>query len=79
MTDKEGKDRISPIEKDAEGQFASKQAGGKSDGVMSAKPTVVTGSEDATANKWPPGKKDPPTDWDANFDIRDSEDDQNNR
>lgn len=59
------------IEKDAEGQFAGTQAGGDSDGVVSAKPTVVTGSQDATINKWPPGKKNPPKDWDVNFDIRD--------
>lgn len=59
------------IEKDAEGQFVGTQAGGDNDGVASAKPTVVTGSDDATVNKWPPGKKDPPKDWDPNFDIRD--------
>lgn len=59
------------IHKDAEGQYAGTQAGGDSDGVVSAKPTVITGSEDATVNKWPPGKKNPPKDWDANFDIRD--------
>lgn len=59
------------IHEDAEGQYAGTQAGGDSDGVVSAKPTVITGSEDATVNKWPPGKKNPPKDWDANFDIRD--------
>ncbi|MCL6705427.1 hypothetical protein M8R20_00295 [Pseudomonas sp. R2.Fl] len=58
------------IRKDAEGQFAGTQAGGNSNGVASAKPTVITGSEDATANKWPPGKKHPPKDWDVNYDIR---------
>lgn len=59
------------IHKDADGQFAGTQSGGDSDGVASAKPTVINGSEDATVNKWPPGEKDPPKDWDANFDIRD--------
>ncbi|QLF69329.1 hypothetical protein FE840_007130 [Peteryoungia desertarenae] len=83
MTNRDGRDAgnrdgLSRIEKDAKGQFAGTQHGGDSDGVMSAKPTVVTGSEDATANKWPPTKKDPPKDWDANFDIRDSDDDQRN-
>ena len=67
---------VKRVHKDAQGQFAGTQAGGDSDGVASAKPTVVTGSEDATVNKWPPGKKDPPKDWDANFDIRDQSSDQ---
>lgn len=55
------------IEKDARGQFARSQAGRKNDGVHSAKPVVVTGSEDATVHRTPPGaakKKD----WDLNFD-----------
>lgn len=71
MTDKPQDEDVDHIHKDAAGQFAGTQAGGDSDGVVSAKPTVITGSQDATANKWPPGKKDPPEDWDANFDIRD--------
>ena len=58
------------IEKDAQGQFVGTQHGGKSDGVVSAKPTVITGSEDATVNKWGLDKKDPPDDWDVNFDRR---------
>lgn len=32
-----------------------------------AKPTVITGSEDATANRTPPGKKHQ-KDWDVGFD-----------
>jgi hypothetical protein len=71
MRDDHHKTDKTQIHKDAEGQFAGTQAGGNSDGVVSAKPTVVTGSQDATVNKWPPGKKNPPKDWDANFDIRD--------
>ena len=47
------------------------QHGGDNDGVASAKPTVITGSEDATVNKWPPGKKNPPKDWDVNYDPAD--------
>ncbi|MCJ7995448.1 hypothetical protein J5N58_14785 [Rhizobium cremeum] len=54
--------------KEIEGQFAPAQAGGKNDGVASAKPTVITGSEDATVHKWPPGTKRPPKDWDINHD-----------
>lgn len=70
MTNDHQDEDLGRVHKDAKGQFAGTQAGGDSDGVVSAKPTVITGSEDATANKWPPGKKDPPKDWDANFDIR---------
>ncbi len=71
MVDEHRNDDTKRIHKDAEGQFAGTQAGGDNDGVASAKPTVVTGSEDATVNKWPPGKKHPPKDWDANFDVED--------
>lgn len=43
---------------DAKGQFAPSQADRKADGVHSAKPTVITGSDDATVhNKSPPSKK----------------------
>ena len=73
--DRRDKD-LNRIHKDAKGQFAGTQAGGESDGVVSAKPTVITGSEDATVNKWPPGKKDPPKDWDANFDVSDHSQDK---
>lgn len=44
-------------EADAKGQFAKSQADRKSSGVHSAKPTVVTGSEDATAHSHPPNKE----------------------
>lgn len=66
-----GDKQTSKIEKDAKGQFVGTQHGGKSDGVVSAKPTVITGSEDATTHKWSSDKKDRPDDWDANFDLRD--------
>jgi hypothetical protein len=42
---------------DAKGQFAPSQADPKSDGVHSAKPTVITGSEDATVHNKPPAPK----------------------
>ncbi|EJB01779.1 hypothetical protein Rleg9DRAFT_0525 [Rhizobium leguminosarum bv. trifolii WSM597] len=58
---------MSDVEKDAKGQYAKSVADRKSSGVHSAKPTVITGSEDATENKTPPGKK-PVKDWDINFD-----------
>ncbi|MBB5663015.1 hypothetical protein [Rhizobium leguminosarum] len=57
-------------EKDAAGQFAKSQADRKSTGVASAKPTVITGSEDATVHKNPPGMKKP-KDWDINYDPAD--------
>ncbi|MBY5570062.1 hypothetical protein HFO55_22890 [Rhizobium leguminosarum] len=58
-------------EKDAAGQFANSRADRKSSGVASAKPTVITGSEDATVNKNPPGKKKSEKDWDINYDPAD--------
>lgn len=42
------------VRKDAQGQFAGSQADRSASGVASAKPTVLTGSEDATAHKKPP-------------------------
>lgn len=74
MTAEPRDEEVERVHKDADGQFAGTQAGGDSDGVVSAKPTAITGSEDATANKWPPGKKNPPKDWDANYDIGDQSD-----
>ncbi len=66
---------MSEIERDAKGQFAKSVADRKSTGVHSAKPTVITGSEDATGHKTPPGKK-PVKDWDINFDPADENDRQ---
>jgi len=54
-------------EKDAKGQYAGSQADRKADGVHSAKPTVITGSEDATVHRTPPGKK-PEKDFSINYD-----------
>ena len=45
------------VEADAAGQFAKSQADRKASGVASAKPTVITGSEDATKHKLPPEPK----------------------
>ncbi|WP_064682536.1 hypothetical protein [Rhizobium bangladeshense] len=58
-------------EKDAAGQFAKSRGDRKASGVASAKPTVITGSEDATVNRNPPGKKKPDKDWDINYDPAD--------
>ncbi|PPJ48740.1 hypothetical protein C0075_20150 [Rhizobium sp. KAs_5_22] len=59
------------MRKDAAPQFVGTRHGGDNNGVASAKPTVITGSEDATVNKWPPGKTNPPKDWDLNYDPTD--------
>lgn len=70
MTDKT--EKAAEIRKDAAGQFAPSQGDRKASGVASAKPTVITGQEDATAAK-NPGQKKGPGDWDINFDERDTE------
>jgi hypothetical protein len=59
------------IERDAEGQSESNHAGGSNNGVSSAKPRVITHSDDATVNKKTPGKNDDAKDWDINYDERD--------
>ncbi|GEM_PF-1062108 len=56
---------MSDVEKDAKRQLAKSVADRKSIGVHSAKPTVITGSEDATEHKTPPGTK--PKDCDIDF------------
>lgn len=58
---------MSNPEDDAKGQYAPSQADRKASGVHSAKPTVITGSEDATVHRDPPGKK-AGKDWDVNYD-----------
>lgn len=52
---------------DAKGQYADSQADPHATGVHSAKPTAVTGSEDATVNRTPPGQKKE-KDFDLNYD-----------
>ena len=48
---------MTDVEKDAKGQYAKSVGDRKATGVASAKPTVVTGSEDATEHKTVPGRK----------------------
>lgn len=57
------------IHRDAKGQYAKSKADRKANGVASAKPTVITGSDDATKHRNPPGKEGPKKDWDVNFDV----------
>lgn len=47
------------IEQDAKGQYAKSLGDRRATGVASAKPTVITGSEDGTAHKIPPDAKGP--------------------
>ncbi len=58
----------SVVEQDAKGQFAKSEADPKASGVASAKPTVVTGSEDATVHKLPPGTNAPEDDNPLTYD-----------
>ncbi|PWE53930.1 hypothetical protein DEM27_23755 [Metarhizobium album] len=58
------------IRDDAKGQFAKPLKGETHDGVASAKPTVITGSDDATAKKIPPGQKGPEKEWSVNYDPK---------
>ena len=55
-------------ENDAKGQFAKSQADRKSTGVASAKPTVVTHSEDVTGDRSSSAQKKQKKDWDVGFD-----------
>jgi hypothetical protein len=56
---------------DAKGQYAPSQADRHASGVHSAKPTVLTGSEDATVNRTPRGQKSE-RDFDLNYDPADN-------
>jgi hypothetical protein len=56
------------IEADAAPQFEVSKAGRGNDGVSSAKPRVVTGSDDATVHRTPPGMEPPERDWSVGFD-----------
>ena len=64
------KHQAAAIRKDARGQFARPMKSSDNNGVVSAKPTVITGSDDATAHRTPPGDKAPDKDWDVNYDPR---------
>ncbi len=67
------KDRASvkTIHDDAKGQYARGLKRSNNNGVASAKPRVITGSDDATAHKAPPGAKPVGKEWDLNYDERD--------
>ncbi|MGG7517679.1 hypothetical protein ACQ3G6_07330 [Allorhizobium undicola] len=63
-------DKKTTIEQDARGQFAKGNTITDNNGVASAKPRDITHSDDATANKQPPGQKMPKKEWDLNYDER---------
>lgn len=65
-------DKLKQIHKDSEPQFARGKKTSKNNGVASAKPRVITGSDDATVNKLPRGVKKPEKDWNLNYDERDT-------
>ncbi|WP_082519859.1 hypothetical protein [Rhizobium sp. Root1220] len=71
---KDEKPSKTQIERDARGQSESNHAGGSNNGVSSAKPRVITHSDDATVNKKTPGKDKDAKDWDINYDERDMND-----
>jgi len=70
--EKNKKSSKAEIERDARGQSESNHAGGTNNGVSSAKPRVITHSDDATVNKKTPGKNGTSKDWDINYDERGS-------
>ncbi|KQO83575.1 hypothetical protein [Rhizobium sp. Leaf262] len=69
---KDEKSDLDDIHKDAEGQYAKGLERSDNNGVASAKPRVITGSDDATVHKNPPGKKPSKKEWDVNYDERET-------
>jgi hypothetical protein len=68
--DNPGNNAGTNVEKDAAGQYQTLIKSSDNDGVASAKPRVVTGSDDATVNKNPLGDTSQ-KDWDLNYDPAD--------
>lgn len=60
--------RTKTIHADAVPQFEDSQAGRTNDGISSAKPRVITGSDDATVHRIPPGMETTKSDWSVGFD-----------
>ncbi|HVW54479.1 MAG TPA: hypothetical protein VHC00_02240 [Rhizobiaceae bacterium] len=56
MTGREQDKAARKIREDSGGQFAQTAKGRKNDGVASAAPEIITGSEDATFDTDPDGK-----------------------
>ncbi|TCQ10485.1 hypothetical protein C8J34_102895 [Rhizobium sp. PP-F2F-G36] len=65
-------DQKPAAETDAKGAFTRPTIGRDNNGVTSAKPTVITGSEDSTVHRGPGGSKREGKDFDMNFEERDA-------
>ena len=65
---------LSTVHGDAKGQYAKGLKRSENNGVASAKPRVITGSDDVTLNNTPPGQKPAKKDWDLNSEDRDIKD-----
>ncbi|KQR69293.1 hypothetical protein ASG25_16960 [Rhizobium sp. Leaf384] len=59
-------------ETDAKGAFKRPTIGRDNNGVTSAKPTVLTGSDDSTINTGPGGERREGKDFDMNYNERDA-------
>lgn len=71
-TSEDDKGSLEDIHDDAKGQFARGLKRSDNNGVDSAKPRVITGSDDATAHKNPPGTTLEKKEWDLNYDERET-------
>ncbi|KXG87811.1 hypothetical protein [Agrobacterium bohemicum] len=69
---KDVKGSVEDIHDDAKGQYTKGLKHSDNNGVDSAKPRVITGSDDATMHKTPPGKKPIKKEWDVNYDERET-------
>lgn len=65
-------DQKPAAETDAKGAFKRPMIGRDNNGVTSAKPTVITGSEDSTVHSGPGGSKRAGKDFDLNYEERDA-------
>lgn len=70
QTPKDEEAVVESIHDDAKGQFAKGLEHSDNNGVASAKPRVITGSDDATHHKTPPGQKPAGKEWDVNYKDR---------
>jgi hypothetical protein len=61
-------------ETDAKGAFTRPTIGRDNNGVSSAKPTVLTGSDDGTVHSRPDGESRSGKDFDINYKERDASD-----
>jgi hypothetical protein len=69
--DNPGNGNASTEKQDAAGQYRQLEKSSDNNGVASAKPRVITGSDDATVNKAAPDRNAGQKDWDINYDPAD--------